>query len=95
MRIIVRMFGNETLHTYIHLAPLLSFFRDINIQKQCKIVLEVGCGSGINLFELMKLKVIEAVGFDIDKIKIEAAESIRQAFAYDKLTFRCEDALTV
>lgn len=53
--LIIRRLGALDLHTHIRLKPLLDFFEShVQTGSRCR-VLEIGCGDGINAFELAKL----------------------------------------
>ena len=74
--LVVRLLGTPDLHSHLRIAPVLDFFKrhvrpDVTVS-----VLEVGCGSGLNLFELGRLADVRAVGYDLKPEAIAVANEI-------------------
>jgi SAM-dependent methyltransferase len=86
VRLVIKSLGVFDYHSHIRLKPLIKFLsRYIKRNNQINLkILEIGCGSGMNAFEIIKnLKMsnlkhgkIEYVGLDIDKKSIEVAQRI-------------------
>ncbi len=91
--IITAIFGTLDLHTHIRLKPVLNFLRDYMKNKFYYNILEVGCGSGINAFELSKIKDnFDYVGFDINSESIKIAKNLSKKLGLEgKLKFYCAD----
>ncbi len=81
---IVMIFGCLDIHTHLRIRPLLSFLdRYIKSGKTYK-VLEIGCGDGVNAFELMKIARrknahIKYIGFDLDQHNVDKAIKLADA----------------
>lgn len=78
-RIAYRLFGLLDLHTHIRLKPLVNFIKDYSSSfgNQLK-VLELGCGCGINAFEIQR--IIKNSNIKIDYIGVDlSAEAINLA----------------
>jgi len=79
----IRCLGALDLHTHIRLKPLLSFFRShTQAGARCR-VLEIGCGDGVNAFELLKLARQKGValhyrGVDIAPQHLQKARQLAQ-----------------
>jgi 2-polyprenyl-3-methyl-5-hydroxy-6-metoxy-1,4-benzoquinol methylase len=79
--LILRHMGAFDLHTHIRLKPILSFFRDRALSRPHWQILEVGCGDGINAFELLRLAQRKQVSFhyhgtDIDSQALARARDL-------------------
>jgi 2-polyprenyl-3-methyl-5-hydroxy-6-metoxy-1,4-benzoquinol methylase len=77
----IRCLGALDLHTHLRLRPILRFFRDHVQSGSSYRVLEIGCGDGINAFELAKLARRQGVslsycGADIDPDGLEKAKRL-------------------
>lgn len=90
----VRLLGTGDFHTHLRVAPLKRVFRRLAFAQRVPRLLEVGCGSGLNLFELSTLAPIRATGIDVDERAIARADEARQRLGYDHLLFYCADAQT-
>jgi SAM-dependent methyltransferase len=94
-KISLKYLGVPDLHTHIRLKPVLKFTESyfISSKQNTFNILEVGCGSGINAFEIGKIirklgKGINYVGVDISEESIKIAEKIAGIFQDDnKLNF--------
>ena len=91
-RLVTKLLGTLDLHSHLRISPLLHFLRAIDLGQRDFKVLEVGCGSGTNLFELSKIAPVMAVGYDIDSAAIESAKLMKQRLSFDHLSFHCRDA---
>ncbi|UCD49529.1 MAG: class I SAM-dependent methyltransferase [Phycisphaerales bacterium] len=96
--LVIRCLGTLDLHTHLRLKPILGFFRDhVQAGSSCR-VLEVGCGDGVNAFELARLARREGVtlsylGLDIDPEGLEKARRLAQVLELDRdLQFLRSDA---
>jgi 2-polyprenyl-3-methyl-5-hydroxy-6-metoxy-1,4-benzoquinol methylase len=99
--LIIRCLGTLDLHTHLRLRPILDFFRDhVKAGVNCR-VLEIGCGDGVNAFELAKLARRQRVtlfyrGLDIDPEGLEKANRLAQRLKLDRdLQFLQSDANSI
>ena len=90
----IRRLGIVDLHSHFRLRPLLNFFR-VQTGKTAAEVLELGCGNGVNLFELSRILSVRAVGYDMDAAAIEEARRVSSAYFGSAITFRCQDVFSV
>lgn len=84
--------GGE-LHTKIRLKPLLNFLSTKRLRKNPRI-LELGCGFGINAFEIAKIdRGFEYDGFDLSEDAIAQGRKILQKKSLQKsIRLFCADA---
>ncbi len=79
----IRCLGTLDLHTHIRLRPLLDFFAgQVRAGSTCR-VLEIGCGDGINAFELTKRAKRKGIslhycGLDIAEPALQRARRLAQ-----------------
>ncbi len=91
--LVIRCLGALDLHTHLRLKPILRFFRDHVQSGSSYRVLEIGCGDGVNAFELVKLARQQGVslsycGVDIDPDGLEKARRLaRELKLEDDLEF--------
>lgn len=88
----VYSFIGTDLHSHIRIKPLINYFKEL---KQADIkILEIGCGNGINAFEVLKYQEkIEYWGFDLNCESIANAREVSKFLGYhEKTHFYCEDA---
>ncbi len=75
--LITNFLGTLDLHSHIRLKPVVKFLKN-NMFDNCK-VLELGCGDGINAFEIYKLgEKFRYVGFDLDERSINIARHLAE-----------------
>jgi len=85
---VIRCLGVLDLHTHIRLRPILGFFREhIQPDSSCR-VLEIGCGDGINAFELAKLAKSKGVlfhycGIDVDPHGLQKAKQMAKTLGLE------------
>lgn len=66
---------------------MIKYFKE-NFKKSNVRIVEVGCGNGINAFELLKENErIEYYGFDLDEDSIRTAKDLSNILGYGKLNF--------
>lgn len=102
-RIFLKFLGTPDLHTHIRLRPMITFFRKYIPGRAVKTmeVFEVGCGNGVNAFELAKIAKkynmdLRYAGIDMDREVIEKAETAAKLLDKERaLKFYCADALSV
>ena len=87
------VFGTLDLHSHIRLKPVKRFLTgnmDSNVYYR---VIEIGCGVGLNMFEIAKIrKRFEYVGFDLDKNSINLANELLKKINFsEKIKFICAD----
>jgi len=99
VKTLIRVLGTFDLHSHIRLKPMIDFFKTFNIKFQNTIktikILEVGCGSGLNAFEIYKIFKnsninVEYYGFDLDKKSIENALKIKDFILIDSKNIKIE-----
>ena len=100
---VYRILGIGDLHTHIRLKPMLSFLKyyfNNNLTSSMKVV-ELGCGSGINAFEIYKIAKkfnidLYYIGVDLSQNGIDTANKILQSVKDKdikrKIVFYQEDA---
>jgi len=84
-KIIYKIFGTLDLHTHLRLKPLIRYFKSYfrkDHLNEIKI-LEIGCGSGVNMYEIYKIakkfnQKFRYFGIDISLDSISAAEKVAQ-----------------
>jgi len=89
-KFIIKFLGIQDLHSHIRLKPLLKFFEIyfISSRQSTFNVLEIGCGGGINGFEIGKIgpklgKQINYLGVDLSEEAINTAKRIAKVFNAD------------
>lgn len=101
VRKIIQLLGTLDLHTHIRLKPLIKFFKNyFQAHSFTKIrILELGCGEGINAFEIYKLSqenniYLDYTGIDCSHRAIKNANNTLSSFKNikGKFYFRQEDA---
>jgi SAM-dependent methyltransferase len=103
-KILLNCLGTLDLHTHIRLKPVLKFIESyfISSKQSTFNILELGCGSGINAFEIGKIinklgKSLNYVGVDVSEESIKIGEKIASFFQDDnklKFSFYCSDAIS-
>jgi len=94
----IRWLGVLDLHTHIRLRSILAFFETHIRSGATYRILEIGCGDGINAFELARLAEragasLHYRGVDIDPQCIEKARQMSQALGLqDQIEFLQMDA---
>jgi SAM-dependent methyltransferase len=91
MQLMVRIFGVEEFHSHLRVAPLKRLFQTLIFDQPIPQVLEIGCGSGLNLFELSTVAKMSGTGVDVDESAIAIANQARYKLGYDHLSFYCSD----
>ncbi len=96
-RLLYTVFGTEDLHSHYRLRPMIEFFsRELNPRNGSPPrILEVGSGSGQNLFELAKLGPIDAVGYDLSPVAVEHANSVSKSRFGGRIHFNEADAAAI
>lgn len=82
-------------HTHLRLRPVLNYVDDFfsNHRGQPLRVLELGCGQGINLFELAsRTSDVTGVGYDLNRRAITSAADVAAHLFPDRLRFEVADA---
>lgn len=92
-RAVIRLLGIIDLHSQFRLRPLLRFFAHDHVAPIS--ILELGCGNGVNLFEIYRLRQIKAIGYDLNNRAIEEAQLISRLCFNSAIDFRCEDVFAV
>ena len=95
-RWLCRTFGSPDIHTHYRLRPVMSFFRKELAGRRGARAIEVGSGSGINLFELKRMcPGLEAKGFDLDAAHIGTSRLISERAFGGAVEFRHAAASTI
>ena len=82
------------MHSHIRLKPVLAYLFQLLTGKEKINVLDVGCGSGVIAFELLKQgKKIKYLGIDNSQENIISAKKILKHYNNDDLKFNCGDAV--
>ncbi|MHB8422740.1 MAG: class I SAM-dependent methyltransferase [Leptospirales bacterium] len=93
-KLLVKVLGSLDLHTQIRIKPLKKYILDHKSIFDKKKIIEIGCSSGVNCFEILFNSDPDIVlGFDLNQKSINSA--IRKADALkvsDKVKFHCTDA---
>src|SRR5664280_1689839 len=75
--------GTIDLHSHIRIRPLVRLLLPLLPREPVNLI-EFGCGTGLNLFELAKVKKnILAEGYDLDESSIKHGERIRKDYFPD------------
>jgi len=92
-RALYKFIGTTELHTQLRLRPMIKHLPNWLPKKPITIV-ECGCGCGVNLFELAKLRGdISFIGYDLSADAIELGRRVqRQFFADRPISLNCADA---
>lgn len=91
LRYLTTFIGTPDIHSHIRIKPLIKYFKE-NFKKSNVRIVEVGCGNGINAFELLKENErIEYYGFDLDEDSIRTAKDLSNILGYGKLNFFLKD----
>ena len=96
-KFIYTLFGILDSHTHIRLKPVVKFFKEyfcnFNFTTPIKI-LELGCGSGVNAFEIYKLSnkkenEFKYIGIDLSSEAIKIVNLVLEYFQInkDKISF--------
>lgn len=88
-------FGTLDLHSHLRLRPMLDYVESLGaLRTPGPIrVLELGCGCGINLFELAeRLPNLKGVGYDLNHDAIASARAVAARLFPERLTFHEADA---
>ena len=99
-KFLLKRLGMFDLHTHIRVGALIKFFEDcIRSRRYSEMkVLELGCGTGINAFELAKVSKkchtkLKYTGVDINREGIKKANQVLRCHKLTaKITFFNEDA---
>ena len=90
--------GTTDLHSHIRLRPVLKFLRThLGSCAQELSVLEIGCGNGVNAFELSKIaercrKRVRYEGVDFNSKAIELAQSVSASLRLTDFAFHVDEA---
>jgi SAM-dependent methyltransferase len=93
-RLAIRALGVIDLHSHSRLRPLFDYFDNMSPEKTLSI-LEVGCGDGINLFELHRRRGVHAVGYDLNPSAIEQAQRVNVTCFESALEFHCQEVTQI
>lgn len=89
MRLTARILGVEDFHSHLRVAPLKRAFKTLTFEQQPPKVLEIGCGFGLNLFELSTVAAFSGSGVDMAEGDIKLADQTKDKLNYDHLSFHC------
>lgn len=91
MRLTARILGVDDFHSHLRVAPLKRLFKTLTFEQQLPKVLEIGCGFGLNLFELSTVADFSGMGVDADESAITLAVQAKDRLRYEHLSFHCND----
>ena len=88
-RIFRKVFGTPDLHSHFRLRPMLKYFESHSPCPASEMrILELGCGCGLNLFELARrFPRLRGVGCDLNSRAIAYARSTASRLFPDRLRF--------
>jgi len=90
-RAFARIAGTLDLHSHFRLRPVLEQVGRLNAGRALR-VLELGCGTGINLFELAeRYPNLTGVGYDLNRDSITIASQTARRLFPGRLTFATTD----
>lgn len=90
--LIMRFTGVMEYHTHIRIKPLLKYMKTYWGGGN-RNILEIGCGTGTNLFEIkLRQKNIQAIGLDMNQTAIETANKMKKLLKLDRIDFVCIEA---
>jgi len=93
LNIIYKIFGHLDLHTQIRTRPIVKLIDKKKEMFQDKVILEIGCGSGNNCFEIIIANPKIVIGVDLNEESIQLADNISKELGYtDKINFICDNA---
>ncbi len=87
--------GTLDLHSHLRLRPMLDYVTHLSTLRESGPirVLELGCGCGINLFELAgRFPHLEGLGYDLNHDAIAAATTVAARLFPQRLNFHEADA---
>jgi SAM-dependent methyltransferase len=86
-----RFLGTNDVHSHFRTRPLIEWAHK-NKHRNLPLIVEVGCGSGANIFELVQIMPrAQFVGVDLDKEKISIANSVLSECGFDSAKFYSQD----
>lgn len=90
-RVCVKVLGVFDYHSHLRLRPIIKLAKSGDFEN--KKILEIGCGRGLNAFEVYKRTHIEKyIGCDFNMTEIERARLIKEKLNFQRLEFYNEDA---
>ncbi len=91
---VVSKFGVLDLHSQMRIRPLAKYVIDRTNNFKNKNIIEIGCGSGINCFEVFfNSQPKSIIGFDLNNKAINKANELAEKFGIlEKVKFYCQDA---
>jgi 2-polyprenyl-3-methyl-5-hydroxy-6-metoxy-1,4-benzoquinol methylase len=94
-RVAIRKLGIIDLHSHSRLKPMLHYFNTALPEMAEASILEVGCGNGVNLFEIHRRRHVRAVGYDMDANAIEEARKVSERCFNSAIDFYCQDVFLI
>ncbi|NDA63399.1 MAG: methyltransferase domain-containing protein [Chitinophagia bacterium] len=93
---IIRVFGTSDLHSHFRVRPLIEWVKANRKILTGKSIVEIGCGSGTNIFEINQAcpDIAKLYGFDLNKDAIECANSLKTKLSQEKVEFFAADCTT-
>lgn len=91
-RTLIKYTGIIDLHSHLRIKPLLRYFMQTSSGQSAQSILEIGCGGGINLFEIAKVIDAKGVGYDLNCESIGRAQAISEEAFDNRISFHCDDA---
>jgi SAM-dependent methyltransferase len=94
-RVLNLAFGMSDLHSHLRLRPMLDYVEGLSTLRTSgrTQALELGCGGGINLFELaQRFPSLHGLGYDLNRSAITSAREVAARLFPERLIFHEADA---
>jgi SAM-dependent methyltransferase len=88
-RLVTKIFGDLDVHTHYRVKPLINWVHRNEQRFPNGLVIEIGCGTGGNLFEIASRVAGNArlIGFDLDSAAISEARRVANGIGYRNVEF--------
>ncbi|HEY2463014.1 MAG TPA: class I SAM-dependent methyltransferase [Steroidobacteraceae bacterium] len=88
-RLVTKLFGDLDVHTHYRVKPLINWVHTNKQKIHSALVIEIGCGTGSNLFEISSRVegIGRLVGFDLDGAAISEAQRVANGIGCRNVEF--------